>query len=526
MSHTDDIYFLLVDDREENLLSLEALLRSDGVKLLKAKSGPEALELLLKYDVALALLDVQMPEMDGYELAELMRGNSQTGAVPIIFLTAGAADSHRRFRGYQAGAVDFINKPIEGDILRSKAEVFRKLKEQSNQIARQRDALQRTSEENERLLEESRAQAEALKIADQRKDEFLATLAHELRNPLATISCGLEVLHASEDEEDMESVRNMMQRQLKHLVRLIEDLLDISRISQGRIQLRKEKTSLNKILESAVEASRPLIDRGDHTLSVSLPQSDIQVEADPTRLAQTVSNLLNNAAKYTPSGGKISLRSKQAEDSIVIDVEDNGIGIETEMMPRVFGLFEQVEPLAEHAQGGLGIGLALAKSLIALHGGEIYVRSEGKDKGSVFSIKLPFDNSKQNSEPTSTKSPENGRTSSREILIVDDNRDAAKTLNMMLKALGHTCHLAHSGQGALEVAKEVKPQVILLDIGLPDISGYEVCKELRKGDAFKDTIVIAQTGWGRPKDIELANEAGFDHHLVKPLELSALQPLL
>ena len=258
-SEVGPVYFLLVDDLEENLLSLEGLLRRDGLVLLKARSGTAALELLLQHDVALAILDVQMPEVDGYELAELMRGTERTRRVPIIFVTAGAADRQRRFRGYETGAVDFLNKPIEPDILRSKASVFFELYRQRHQIAAQRDEL--------------KAYAEALTQADRRKDEFLATLAHELRNPLSPIRNGLDILRASPTAPNAGEIRDMMDRQLSHLVRLVDDLLDVSRVSQGKVELRKEQIALSEILKTAVEASNPLISAGRHELIVDLPDT-------------------------------------------------------------------------------------------------------------------------------------------------------------------------------------------------------------------------------------------------------------
>lgn len=266
MSETapEPAYFLIVDDLEENLLSLEALLKRDDVVILKARSGPEALELLLTHDAAVALLDVQMPGMDGFELAELMRGNERTRRVPIIFLTAGSADRQRPFRGYEAGAVDFLHKPFDTDILKSKIAVFLELYRQRRQIARQRDALQASAEQNARLLAESRRYAAALEEADRRKDEFLATLAHELRNPLAPIRNGLQILTMTPEPEVAEDVREMMERQLKHLVRLIDDLLDVSRISEGKIDLRREKISMQAGLQAGIEASRPLIEAVGH----------------------------------------------------------------------------------------------------------------------------------------------------------------------------------------------------------------------------------------------------------------------
>jgi signal transduction histidine kinase len=370
------INFLLVDDLEENLLALEALLQRDGLTCLKARSGEEALELLLVHDVALALLDVQMPGMDGFQLAEFMRGIERARHIPIIFLTAGSADLQRRFRGYEAGAVDFIQKPIEADILRSKANVFFDLHEQRRQILSQRDELE--------------AYADALRTVDRHKNEFLAVLGHELRNPVMALISGLELLKRRDDAETARDIRAKMERQVSHLTRLVEDLLDISRIDQGKISLKKQKIELQPILESAIEASRPLIDAKRHTLSVGLPPDPVWLDADSTRIAQVVTNLLNNAAKYTPTGGQIQVCIKSVDDVVEIEVTDNGIGIPTEMQSKIFEIFAQVEGVGQSAQEGLGIGLALVKQLVTLHGGVITLKSDGMNLGSSFTVRLPL----------------------------------------------------------------------------------------------------------------------------------------
>ena len=323
------VYFLLVDDLEENLLSLDALLRRDGLVLLKARSGDEALELLLTHDVALALVDVQMPGLNGFELAELMRGNERTRRIPIIFVTAGASDTQRRFQGYGAGAVDFIYKPIEPDILRSKAEVFFELYRQRQQLAEQRDTL--------------RQQAEALRDADRRKDDFLATLAHELRNPLAPLRHGLDLLRRNPDRDQAADIHAMMDRQLTQLVRLIDDLLDVSRISQGKIELRLAPVPLSDVLRLALETSQPLIAAAGHNLTVVQPQTPLWLQADLSRLAQIIGNLLNNAAKYTQAGGHITLDAHQEGEEAVISVIDDGMGIPAEMLDSVFQLFTQID---------------------------------------------------------------------------------------------------------------------------------------------------------------------------------------
>jgi signal transduction histidine kinase len=522
----EPVYFLLVDDLEENLLSLDALLRHEGLVLLKANSGQQALELLLKYEVALALLDVQMPGMDGFDLAELMRGTERTRQVPIIFLTAGSADWQRRFRGYEAGAVDFIHKPIEPDILRSKTEVFFELYRQRQQVAQQRDELKIAAEDNARLLQESIQYSEALKEADRRKDEFLATLAHELRNPLAPIRNGLQILRMSPNGDVSEDVREMMDRQLTHLVRLIDDLLDVSRVSQGKIDLRKERITLQMAIQAAIEVSRPLIENGNHTLTLDIPKEHIWLEADETRLAQIVSNLLNNAAKYTPEGGKITLSVSEKKNQAIITISDNGVGIPVDMLPKVFELFTQVDHNLERSQGGLGIGLALVKQLVEMHDGVIQAESLGLGKGSIFTVQLPILENQYEEAFLATSEEEINPTEKLQILVVDDNIASAKTIGWMLELIGHTPTLAHDGMQALDMARQLKPNVIMLDIGLPCMNGYDVCRALKNDSIFHNTVFIAQTGWGQERDRQMAREAGFDHHLIKPVNFEKLSALL
>ncbi|WKL57072.1 response regulator [Asticcacaulis sp. ZE23SCel15] len=518
------VHILLVDDLEENLLSLEALLRRDGLVLLKARSGPEALEILLKQEVALALLDVQMPEMDGFELAEMMRGSERTKRVPIMFLTAGTADHTRRFRGYEAGAVDFLQKPLEPDVLKSKVEVFFELYRQRQHIVVQRDALQSAFEENVRLLNESRKYAEALKDADRRKDEFLATLAHELRNPLAPIRNGLHILKMSPNPKIAEDVRDMMDRQMTHLVRLIDDLLDVSRVSQGKIDLRRERIDLQDVIRAALETSRPAIDAGRHEFILDMPDEAIPVNGDLTRLAQVVSNLLNNAAKYTPDGGKIRLTLTRDGHEARIHVADTGLGIERDMLPKVFELFTQVERNLNLSQGGLGIGLALAHRLVQMHGGTITAESAGENQGSTFTVHLPVTDIEGLVTEDATPQVAGGQVL--DVLVVDDNRESAQTTSWMLELIGHQARMVHDGMDAIAAAKATPPDVILLDIGMPGMNGYEVCRELRKHKALKDTIIIAQTGWGQERDRKTAFEAGFDHHVTKPVSLDRFTQLL
>jgi len=525
MSPSRPVPILIVDDLPENLLSLEAVLRRDGLEFLKARSGTEALEILLKQEVALALLDVQMPEMDGFELAETMRGSERTRRIPIIFLTAGSTDRTRRFRGYEAGAVDFLEKPLEADILRSKVAVFSELYLQRRQMAVQRDNLKAFAEENLRLLKESRDNAQALKEADIRKDEFLATLAHELRNPLAPIRNGLQILRMAPEGPRAEDVRGMMDRQLTHLVRLIDDLLDVSRVSRGRIDLRKRQMSLQEAVHSALETSRPLIEANEHSLHLDIPEAPLWVDGDLTRLAQVVSNLLNNAAKYTSAGGDIRLSLRKENGHADIEVADNGLGIEAEMLPRVFDLFTQADRHLDRSQGGLGIGLALVSKLVEMHGGTRTAQSNGPGKGSTFTVSLPLvdEEGEALGEPLQKAQK---AAAPMKVLIVDDNVDSAQTSLWMLDLMGHKATVAHEGLTALEMAHEIKPDVVLLDIGMPGMDGYEVCRQLRQMPEMKNKTVIAQTGWGQESDRQKAFAAGFDHHITKPVSLDLLTQLL
>ncbi len=507
----EPVNFLLVDDLEENLISLEALLRHDDVNILKAHSGPEALELLLKHDIGLALLDVQMPEMDGFELAELMRGSERTSKVPIIFLTAGSVDRNRRFRGYETGAVDFIQKPIEPDILRSKAQVFYNLRRQQRMIELQMVALEQRSE--------------ALREADIQKDQFIAMLAHELRNPLAPIKNGLEILGRNPDPEKAANILDMMDRQVNHLIRLIDDLLDVSRITHNKIDLRRSVITAQSAIHSAVETATPQIEAAGHRFNLVVPDEDIWIDADPTRIAQILGNLINNAVKYTPAGGRIFLSLRLENGHAVVSVTDNGLGIDEDMLPKVFELFAQVSPSSATSQGGLGIGLALVKRLVEMHGGTISVESPGLGHGSTFIVRLPV-TAAPAKVAERAKSDEKREHPPLKILTVDDNIPSAQTIGWMLEMIGHKQMTAHTGKDALEIARSAAPDVVLLDIGLPDISGYDVCRELRKDPRFEHTTFIAQTGWGQEKDKQKALEAGFNYHLVKPVNLNQLKELL
>ncbi|MEO6710382.1 MAG: ATP-binding protein, partial [Planctomycetota bacterium] len=367
----------------------------------------------------------------------------------------------------------------------------------------------------------------ALVDADKRKDEFLATLAHELRNPLAPISHSLQILRLSNDTQVHERAQSMIERQLAQMVHLVDDLLDVSRISQGKLELRREWIEIATVLQNAIDTSQPLIESRNHMLVLELPERTVLVDADMTRLTQVVSNLLNNAAKYTPDGGRIVLSATFDGDSVQITVTDSGIGIPKAMLPRVFDMFTQINRRLERSQGGLGIGLALVKRLVEMHGGTVAARSEGENQGTSMVLRLPAIERlapANPSKPAALGTQEAG--SGFRVLVVDDNRDSADSLVIALTLNGHVTATAYDGEEALSKAREFLPDAVFLDIGLPGISGYEAARRIRAEPWGKEILLLALSGWGQEEDQQRSHEAGFDQHLVKPVDPSVLTDLL
>ena len=367
---------------------------------------------------------------------------------------------------------------------------------------------------------------EALVDANRRKDEFLATLAHELRNPLAPLRTGLTILKLSkDDEQSADQARQMMERQLAHMVRLIDDLLDVSRISRGKLELKMQQVNLETILQHAVETARPYIDESRHELAVTIPRQPIHIHGDLSRLSQVFCNLLHNAAKFTERGGRIELKAQILENKIVIAIKDNGRGIPSPMISRIFDLFTRVERSPDRFDGGLGIGLSIAKRLVEMHGGNIEARSDGKDKGTEFIVFLPYAADLQpDQKQNDTSLPSD--MGMRRILVVDDNHEAASSLALMLKLIGNETQTANDGLEALEIAEMYQPDVVLLDIGMPRMDGFETARRIRQNSWGKTALIIAVSGWGQEEDRRNSRAAGFDHHLTKPVDPDHLLILL
>jgi PAS domain S-box-containing protein len=377
---------------------------------------------------------------------------------------------------------------------------------------------------------ERRRTEAALREADRRKDEFLATLAHELRNPLAPIRNAVQVFRIKEvPDPQLQSARDIIDRQVQQMARLVDDLLDVSRITRGKIQLRKERIDLPAAVRSAVEAVRPLIDAQAHQLTITLPPQPVCLDADPIRLAQVVSNLLHNAAKFTEKGGHVWLTVEKQGGEIAISVRDTGIGIAAEHLPHLFAMFYQVVPALERSQGGLGIGLALVKGLVELHGGSAEARSGGPGKGSEVTVRLPVASSPQELEDSgkSGEDPKPGGMMPRcRILIADDLPDSVESLAMILRLGGHDIQTARDGLEAVQAAATLCPDVIFLDIGMPKMNGYEAARSIRQHPWGRHIVLVALTGWGQEDDKRRATEAGFDHHLTKPVDAVTLDKLL
>jgi signal transduction histidine kinase/ActR/RegA family two-component response regulator len=373
-------------------------------------------------------------------------------------------------------------------------------------------------------VDERKRNEDALKQADRQKDEFLATLAHELRNPLAPVRNATQILRIKGPfTPEIEWARDVIDRQMQHMTRLVDDLMDVSRITRNRVELRRERVALARILHGAVETSRPLIDAMGHALTVNLPADPIELEADVTRLAQVFSNLLNNAAKFTERGGRIVVTAERQGSDVVVTVSDNGIGLPNDMLTSIFDLFTQVDRSLERSRAGLGIGLTMVKRLVEMHGGSVTASSEGLGRGSTFVVRLPVPIALATwTAESASEGPLHAESAGRRVLVVDDNDDAATSLSLLLGSLGYETRTAGDGEAALRVAEDFRPDAMLLDIGLPRLNGYDVARALRARPWGKDVTLIAVTGWGQAEDRQRTMAAGFDEHMVKPVDPDVL----
>jgi len=542
------VKILLVDDQPGRLLTYRTILEPLGEELVDARSGMEALKLLMEDEYAVILLDVNMPVMDGFETATLIHQHPRFENTPIIFVTAVNLSDLDRLRGYKLGAVDYVMVPVIPEIMRTKvsvlAELYRKRRElqslnaslaaahreleqeKARELERLNTSLRAANAElelrNRELLAENKERTRAerqLREADQRKDEFLATLAHELRNPLAPLQNALAVRRLREPD-DHDPLLSMMERQLSLLVRMIEDLLDIARITRGKLTLRRATTMLQDVIAAAVDTARPLIEEGGHTLHLHLPDSPVPLDADHARLAQVFANLLNNAAKYSDAQGRIELGVALEGEEVQVWITDSGIGLTVEQMDTVFEMFRQVDTTVERSRGGLGIGLTLVQRLTEMHGGRVEVQSDGPGLGSTFRVRLPHAGASRALPPAAAPTRDaNG--AKRRVLIVDDNHDAADTLAMMVRLLGHETRAVYDPKTVEGEVAAFAPEIVFLDVGMPGRSGYDVARALRDAHGA-GLVIVAVTGWGQPEDRARTSQAGFDHHLVKPPDIQAI----
>ncbi len=569
MDSDGKVSILLVDDQPSRLLTYESVLNGFGWNLVSARSGLEALDKLMRQEFAVVLLDVSMPDMDGFEAARLIHEHPRFEKTPIIFVTGVHVSELDALTGYKVGAVDYVSIPVVPEILRSKVAVLvelylkrRELRELNRTLAHANEqlaaanttlqaektreletlnrVLQRANTELEQanqtlqneIAERTRVE-QALKAADRHKDEFLAMLAHELRNPLAPILNAVQLIRKKPlSDPQLLWSRDLIERQLGHLTRLVDDLLDVSRITRGKINLSRETVEVADLVARAVETVQPLIVERGHRLTLDVARDSIRVFGDPLRLTQAVGNVLSNAAKYTENGGQINLTARQVDGIVEIRVQDTGIGIPADLQPMIFDMFTQLNHQTGRAQSGLGIGLALVRKLLEMHGGSVTAFSEGNGQGSEFLITLPVITNETNAA--------NGRAAvaldsdagaeavqvRRRILVADDNSDALESLATLLELSGHEVFSAANGALALESAERHLPEVALLDIGMPKLDGYEVARRIRAQPWGRRITLVALTGWGQESDRRRSGEAGFDSHLVKPLDLDKLTALL
>lgn len=492
-----DSVILNVDDNEAARYAKSRVLKHAGFKVIEAASGGQALELAQEHNPDLVLLDTKLPDIHGMEVCRRLKAAVETRAILVLQTSASYVGTSDKIRALEGGADNYLFEPIEPEELVANVKA---------------------------LLRLGRVERE-LRDVDRRKDDFLATLAHELRNPLGPIRTAVELLCRLDPEVPpiQEQARMTILRHTGHLVRLVEDLLDVARISKGKITLHKERVELKTFIDSARESVAHIADTRNQQLNVTMPDAEVWVEGDHVRLAQIVGNLLHNAVKFTPANGVIGLDAAVDGKELVIRVSDNGIGISPEKLDVIFDMFAQDGFTPDRVQDGLGIGLSLVRTLVEMHEGSVKASSAGPGKGSVFEVRLPVA-SVVYPEVAAVADPVLDTGVSR-ILVVDDNMDAADMLAALLSIDGHEVEVAYSGKAALERAASYQPYCVFLDIGLPDMTGYEVARRLREVAGMQKAFLIALTGYGQERDRELAVDAGFNEHVVKPIDFDRIRSL-
>ena len=495
--NNSDALILNVDDSDGARYAKSRILKRAGFKVIEASNGGDALLRARQDRPNLILLDVKLPDINGLEVCRQLKAGAETNTILVLQTSASCIGTADKIRALDGGADNYLVEPIEADEL----------------IANVRALL--------RLGRVERA----LRDVDRRKDEFLATLAHELRNPLGPIRTALALLCKLDPVVPamQDNARRTIGRHTSHLVRLVDDLLDVSRISQGKISLQWERVSMASVIRSALETSSHTVEARGHALDVSLPREELWVCGDAVRLSQIVANLLLNAAKFTAPGGRITISAAREDDKVRIRLSDNGIGIAAASIDSIFDLFEQSGHAPDRVQDGLGIGLSLVRKLVTLHGGQVSVHSPGVGLGSTFEVVLPLD--AQVPPPAIAPVPETASGGSQRILVVDDNCDAADTLAELLEMYGHTVRTAYTGAQAIERTLAFTPDIVFLDIGLPDMSGYEVAGKLRQLPIPQQFLLVALTGYGQEHDRQTALQAGFNEHFAKPVDFGKLAML-
>ena len=495
--NNSDALILNVDDSDGARYAKSRILKRAGFKVIEASNGGDALLRARQDRPNLILLDVKLPDINGLEVCRQLKAGAETNTILVLQTSASCIGTADKIRALDGGADNYLVEPIEADELIANVKALLRL----GRVER------------------------ALRDVDRRKDEFLATLAHELRNPLGPIRTALALLCKLDPVVPamQDNARRTIGRHTSHLVRLVDDLLDVSRISQGKISLQWERVSMASVIRSALETSSHSVEARGHALDVSLPREELWVCGDAVRLSQIVANLLLNAAKFTAPGGRITISAAREDDKVRIRLSDNGIGIAAASIDSIFDLFEQSGHAPDRVQDGLGIGLSLVRKLVTLHGGQVSVHSPGVGLGSTFEVVLPLD--AQVPPPAIAPVPETASGGSQRILVVDDNCDAADTLAELLEMYGHTVRTAYTGAQAIERTLAFTPDIVFLDIGLPDMSGYEVAGKLRQLPIPQQFLLVALTGYGQEHDRQTALQAGFNEHFAKPVDFGKLAML-